>query len=327
MAQTEQKIDPYANDPGHWGASLATLGELLFPCLEAAGVRSVAEVGAYAGDLTALLVDWGSAHGSRTIAIDPEPQPELVELAERHPELELVRAPSLEALAEIELPDAVILDGDHNYYTVSHELQAVAQRADAASRPLPLVLMHDVGWPHARRDTYYHPEQIPAEGRQPLAQSPRLYPGITGVHTGGLPYHWSAQTEGGPHNGLLTAAEDFVASREGLRLAVVPAFFGFGVIWQLDLPFSDALAEVLDPWDRNPLLQRLEENRVLHLASSLFQLEEAVRQRESNARKTELIKRLLMSRGFALAQRLSALVHRGAPEFTREELEQLLSDR
>ena len=126
------------------------------------------------------------------------------------------------------------------------------------------------------------------------------------MHTGGLPYHWSAQTEGGPHNGLLTAAEDFVASRAGLRLAVVPAFFGFGAIWQLDLPWSDGLAEVLDPWDRNALLQRLEDNRVLHLASSLFQLEEAVRQRDSNARKRDLIQRLLMSRGFALAQRLTS---------------------
>jgi hypothetical protein len=34
-----------------------------------------------------------------------------------------------------------------------------------------------------------------------------------------------------------------------------------------------------------------------------------------------------MSRGFAIAQRLSALVHGGRPEFTREELERLLSDR
>lgn len=327
MARTEPEIDPYANDPGHWGASLATVAEILFACLDAAGARSVAEVGAYAGDLTALLIDWGSAHGARTVAIDPAPQPELASLADRHPDLELIEALSLEALTKIELPDAVILDGDHNYYTVSQELRVIAAQADGRSRALPLVMLHDVGWPHARRDTYHVPDQIPAEHRQPLVKGPRLYPGIAGVHTGGLPYHWAASSEGGPRNGLLTAAEDFVAAHDGLRLAVVPAFFGLGVIWQLDVPWSAGLAEILDPWDRNPLITRLEDNRVLHLASSLLQFEEAVRERESNERKRELLERLLLSRGFALAERLSRLVHRGSAEFSREELRRLLSDR
>ena len=30
---------------------------------------------------------------------------------------------------------------------------------------------------------------------------------------------------------MLTAVEDFVDARDGVRLAVVPAFFGFGVAW------------------------------------------------------------------------------------------------
>ncbi len=31
---------------------------------------------------------------------------------------------------------------------------------------LPLILCHDVGWPHASRDSYYAPETIPPEHRQ-----------------------------------------------------------------------------------------------------------------------------------------------------------------
>jgi hypothetical protein len=327
VERVDLKIDPYANDPGHWGASLATLAEIMFPCLEAVSPGSVAEVGAYAGDLTRLLLEWGTARGVRVLAIDPKPQGELTKLAEAHPELELVRQLSLEGLKTVALPDVVILDGDHNYYTVGEELRIIGTRAAESQAALPLVILHDVGWPHARRDSYYAPEEIPAEHRQPLAEGPGLYPGVTGVRPGGLPYHWAAENEGGPRNGVLTAAEDFVAARDGLRLAVIPAFFGFGAIWPLDAPYADALAAILDPWDRNPLLARLEENRVLHLASSHFQMTEAARQAQRNWRKDELLREMLKSRAFTLAERLSRLHQRGKPAFTREQVRELLEDR
>ena len=57
---------------------------------------------------------------------------------------------------------------------------------------------------------------------------------------------------------MLTAVEDFVRAHEELRLAVVPAFFGFGVVWHRDATWAGDVAAILDPWDRNPLLERLE---------------------------------------------------------------------
>ena len=149
MERLTLDFDPYANDPGHWGASLVNLAELLVACLEAAGARSVIEVGAYAGDLTELLADWAAGSGATVSAVDPSPQPELVELAERRPEIELVRETSLDALRHVPIPDAAVIDGDHNWFTVSEELRLIAERAGAA---LPLLLFHDVCWPHARRD-------------------------------------------------------------------------------------------------------------------------------------------------------------------------------
>jgi hypothetical protein len=327
VERLDLEIDPYANDPGHWGASLATLAEILFPCLDVVAPSSVAEVGAYAGDLTRLLVEWGGAHGARILAIDPAPKPELVALAEAHPNLELVQQVSLKALERVPLPEAVIIDGDHNYYTVSQELALIERRASESGRPVPLLILHDVGWPHARRDTYHAPEVIPAEHRQPLVEGPGLYPGVRGVRPGGLPYHWAAENEGGPRNGVLTAAEDFTAGRDELRLAVIPAFFGLGLIWPRQAPWSDALAEIVDPWDRNPLLERLEENRVLHLASSHFQMREAVRQAQRSARRDELLQEMLRSRAFTLAERLSWLHQRGKPAFTRDAVRRLLGDR
>src|SRR5919201_953586 len=305
MRKLELEFDPYANEPAHWGASLLNDAELLIACLEAARARSVVEVGAYAGDLTGLLLQWAEPAGARVWAIDPAPQKELIALDEGRDDLELVRAPSHEALRTIPPADAVIIDGDHNYHTVSEELRIIAERSER----LPLLLFHDVCWPHGRRDDYFAPDRIPAEHRQPTSDGGCLFPGEPGIRSGGLPYRWPAAREGGPRNGVLTAVEDFVASRGGLRLAVVPAFFGLGVLWQLDAPWSGNVAAVVDPWDRNPLLERLEANRVLHLASSLHAHQRAGRQEA-------VLRRLLESRAFAIAEWISRLRPRAgiAPE-------------
>src|SRR5215212_8344842 len=209
-------IDPYANDPGRWAHSLIHHAELLLPCLDTVGARSVAEVGAYAGDLTRVLVDWAAKSGARVAAIDPSPQDSLVELARENDALELVRETSLEALRHVEIPDAVVIDGDHNHYTVSEELRLIDERAGSE---LPLLLFHDVSWPHGRRDDYYAPELVPEDRRQPIAEGGGLFPGVEGVRPGGLPYRGAAAREGGPQNGVLTAVEDFVAERDDLRLA------------------------------------------------------------------------------------------------------------
>jgi hypothetical protein len=329
MERLSLNIDPYANDPGHWGASLITLAEVIVPVLDASGAKSVVEVGAYAGDLTGLLVEWAAGSGARVSAIDPAPRKPLVALAESHPELELVRATSHEALAEIPLPDAAIIDGDHNYFTVSEELRLIADRASGAD--LPLLIFHDVAWPHGRRDDYYDPALVPEESRQPIHEGAGVFPGEPGIRPGGLPYRYAAAREGGPRNGVLTAVEDFVADREGLRLAVVPAFFGLGIVWHERAPYADAVAELLDIWDANPLLERLEANRVLHLASSHFQMIQAARANERAARQEAILRRLLDSSAFGVAERLSRLrarfgVATWASVVSKDEIRRALGD-
>jgi hypothetical protein len=114
-----------------------------------------------------------------------------------------------------------------------------------------------------------------------------------------------------------------------LRLATVPVFFGLGVLWHTDAPWADAVAEVVDPWDRNPLLDRLESNRVFHLATvhTLYAKTvelEMVRQRL--ARSEELLKALLNSGGLAMADRLAGLRHPGRPQSWREQVRAVLGD-
>src|SRR5579859_6929480 len=119
-----------ATDPGRWGHSLGNLAEIVFPCLDAASPRSLVEIGAYAGDVTRMLVQWAATtDGVRLLSVDPDPQPALVALADEHPEVELIRRPSHDTLRELELADAYIIDGDHNYYTVSEELRMIAEKA------------------------------------------------------------------------------------------------------------------------------------------------------------------------------------------------------
>jgi hypothetical protein len=241
-----------------------------------------------------------------------------------------VRATSVEALPTLESPDAVIIDGDHNYYTVSEELRLIDDRA---AGNLPLIICHDVCWPHGRRDAYYSIEQIPAEHRQPTVERGHLFPGDPGIHSGGLLlfHHRVAEREGGPRNGVLTAIDDFVEARPGLLLATVPAFFGLGVIWRTDAPWAGAVASALEPWAGNPVLARLEANRVFHLASR--ELEHA--RAELGSERAEwferhaddrerLLRRLLDSRTFSVAVWLSRLRRGGRPAYSKDEIRKLL---
>ncbi|CAB4930039.1 unannotated protein [freshwater metagenome] len=257
--------DPYRRDPAHWGVSLAHMAPLMFPALEAVGARRIVEVGAYAGDLTEVLANWAEGAGAHVEAIDPSPQPGLSELAAAREVVELTEHTSLDAMPVMERPDAIVIDGDHNYFTVRREVEILVERFPGGT--LPLVFFHDVCWPHARRDDYFDVTQIPQEYRHPVAgfqggvlpEEPGLVPG------GGLFYERSATFEGGARNGVLTAIEDVVAETPGLRLVVIPGFFGLGALWHTDAPWSAAVEGVLGPWDRHPVLEALEANRVHHL--------------------------------------------------------------
>jgi hypothetical protein len=322
-------LDPHARDPGGWATSLLHNAELVLGCLDAVGARSVAEVGAFMGELTRLLLRWADRTGANVIAIDVAPHPDLESLEPANDNLRLIRETSREALAHIPLTDAIILDGDHNYYTVSEELRIIAERAAEQQQRLPLLLLHDVGWPHGRRDDYYVPERIPAEHRQPLADA-GLYPGEPGTYHGGIPCDNPAAHEGGPRNGVLTAVEDFISAHERLRLAIVPAFFGLGVVWDTAAAHDAALAHFLLTWDRNPLLQRMEDNRVLHLANMHVQMilaqegyERVAAQDRQLRRQRELLRQMLRSRALRAAE-LALRLRRSEPPFSHRQIRQAI---
>jgi Methyltransferase domain len=322
-------LDPSERDAGGWATSLLHNAEFVLGCLDAVEARSIIEVGAFRGELTRLLLRWAQTVGATVTAVDTAPHADLEELALQDADLQLLRTTSHTALSELPLADAIILDGDHNYYTVSEELRIISERAAALGRHLPLLLLHDVGWPHGRRDDYYVPERIPAEHRQPLADD-GLYPGEPGTYHGGIPCDNPAAREGGPRNGVLTAIEGFVADRADLRLAIVPAFYGLGVVWDTTGPDDTALDRVLSPWDRDPLLARLEGNRVLHLANTHVQLilaQEAQQRVAAQERQLQRQREMLMRMRDSRVLRAAALALRlrgSEPVFSRRQIEQAL---
>jgi methyltransferase family protein len=238
------------------------------PALEALGAREIVEIGSERGRQTERLLQWCESQGARLHVIEPEPRYDPVALAASRPgTLVFHESTSLEVLPALGASDAVLIDGDHNWYTVYHELKAL-EKVNGAN--FPLVLLHDVAWPFARRDMYYEPGRIPGEYRQPYlklgvkrGQSQLVDPPggfVFGLH--------KAVEEGGPRNGVLTAVEDFMReSALPLRLEILPIDFGLGVLASEVLQQRrPALRELLDslhqPDFGRRLALHLEERRV-----------------------------------------------------------------
>ncbi len=171
--------------------------------------------------------------------------------------------------------DAALLDGDHNWYTVYHELKALTQVARDHDVPLPLMILHDVLWPYGRRDLYYGPETIPAEFRQPHDQRGMSPDKAKLLKAGGMNAQLhNAIEEGGPRNGVMTGLEDWMAEHDRpLRLLVLPIYFGLAIVVEEErLARQPELAAVLDHLEsadgRHRLLELSEDIR---LRSAVFQ--------------------------------------------------------
>lgn len=202
------------------------------PLLETARPGAVIEIGAWRGAHTRLLAEFCRSAGITLHVVDPAPRFEPSEIGTGADGFVFHRKPSLEVLPDLEPSDFALIDGDHNWYTVFHELEALRRTAQSAGRPTPLVLCHDAGWPYGRRDGYYDPDAIPPEHRQPweragiLPGRERLAPG-RGIN----PDFANAKREGGPRNGVMTAIEDFAErASEPLEITVLPELHGLALL-------------------------------------------------------------------------------------------------
>ena len=223
--------------------------EVIEPVLRASGAHRVVEIGALRGENTVKLLG-ALGPDAELHVIDPAPEFDPSEheraFAGRY---EFHRGLSIEVLPGLPPVDVAIIDGDHNYYTVSQELRLLADRAQRAGADTPLLILHDVGWPYGRRDLYYAPDTIPDEHRHEHARA-GMRPGSRRLlERGGLNQDMdNAVEEGGPRNGVMTALDDFIADHdEPLRCVIVPIYYGLAVVAEEGrLARNTALASVLD---------------------------------------------------------------------------------
>jgi cephalosporin hydroxylase len=219
------------------------------PVLRAARARRVVEIGALRGDNTKQLLDHLGAEAELHV-IDPVPDFDPAEHEAQFPGRYVFhRDLSVNVLPHLEPMDAALIDGDHNWYTVYQELSLLREVARKAGAPLPVMLMHDVGWPYGRRDLYYDPETVPAEHRQPYRQAGMRQDRKKLLPKGGLnPTMYNAEVEGGPRNGVMTALDDWMAEHDTpLRLVFLPVYYGLAIVAEEErLQRQPELAAVMD---------------------------------------------------------------------------------
>ncbi|MGO8759848.1 MAG: class I SAM-dependent methyltransferase [Terracidiphilus sp.] len=203
------------------------------PTARRCGWKSVCEIGARTGTSTDYLLKLPAE--SHTI-IDPCIDEDLRAKYSGDPRVRVVGCNSLDALAAGgpigpgEAFDCILVDGDHNWYTVFNELRLIAERG--LLRPGGFVFLHDVEWPYGRRDLYYQPDTIPAEFRHPFARKGIVRGQDALAETGGWnDFLLNATHEGGERNGVLTAIEDFLAQHPNeYRFFRIRYQWGLGVL-------------------------------------------------------------------------------------------------
>jgi len=181
--------------------------------------KTILEIGVLRGANTRCVLDWCSRNGARLTSLDPvrwegdlpeavkqplsgykykrgqprfdshvimpEPLVEAFRLGlDRYWTCLKLRSLNYFESTQAQHFDLYLIDGDHNYYTVSRELEAIHRLGKAGD----VVLFNDVVGACARRDQYYDPSFIPPE------------------------------YVGGRRQGVLTAIEDFLDGVSGRRL-------------------------------------------------------------------------------------------------------------
>ncbi len=264
--------------------SMSEFSDLILRMLELADAKEIVEIGAEYGGMSETLAKHCLMRGGQLTSVDPNPKPEFQEWLKANPHVRHLKMTSLETFAGLDGIDAWLIDGDHNWYTVYHELVAAETISRRDNKPL-LVFLHDIAWPCGRRDAYYAPEQIPPEYRQVYSYEGGARIGEPFLTVGrgfrGLGQFAFAEIEGGPRNGVLTAVEDFMAKRykdgREFGFAEIPAVFGLGILFDLDAPWSNPLAELVLPFHQNRLLRSLEENRLRNYLHVVQMQDEAAR--------------------------------------------------
>ena len=114
----------------------------------------------------------------------------------------------LKILPNLKNYDAIFVDDDPNWYTVYNELKIIKEN----NRAFPLVFICHNIFPNRRRDSYFNPNFIPESFRKNYSDKLEYEDIIINDNF----YH--ATDEKTPHNGVLTAIEDFLVDNDSIGI-------------------------------------------------------------------------------------------------------------
>ncbi len=256
--------------------SMSEFSDIIVNAMNIANVSEIAEIGAEYGGMTSILADYVEANDGHLYSIDPTPKREFLDWVAAHKKVTHIAKPSLDAFAKLKNIDLWLVDGDHNWFTVYHELKAIEAASTRDKKPF-FAIMHDVCWPAAHRDMYYAPDAIPDEYRHDYCMDSGAKPGQSGLlreqGMRGMGHFGWALHEGGERNGVKCAVVDFIneaeANGRAMAYAEIPAVFGLGILFDVDAPWAGPLSDFLVPFHDNPLIAKLEQNRLANYLTVL----------------------------------------------------------
>lgn len=256
--------------------SMSEFSEIIVHAMDAAKVSNIAEIGSEYGGMTSVLANHAEANDGHLFSVDPAPKSEFLSWVDDHQHVTHIPKPSLDAFSDLKDIDVWFVDGDHNWFTVYNELKAIEAACVRDDKPL-FAIMHDVCWPAANRDMYYAPDRIPKEFRHDFSMEGGAQPGQSDLlwdrGLRGMGHFGWALHEGGERNGVKCAVVDFINEMEAagrqLAYAEIPAVFGLGFIFDTNAPFAGPLSDILVPYHDNPLIAKLEENRLANYLTVL----------------------------------------------------------
>jgi hypothetical protein len=238
---------------------------IIRPILEEVHAKYIVEIGSDTGLNTKNILDYCLDHNAKMTAIDPAPKFDTEQFkAEYGEKFNIYEELSLSRLPILQDFDVILIDGDHNWYTVYNELKIIEKKFK--NKKFPIIFLHDISWPYARRDLYYNPENIPETYRQPYKKL-GLQPGQKNLlKTGGLnPELNNSIYENNPHNGVLTAIEEFIEqSNQEFQFKKINAFFGLGILYPKNIETNKIIEKTLKNAN---IMEKIEEERIKQILS------------------------------------------------------------
>lgn len=263
---------------------------IVFPLINKLKPNYIVEVGAERGTNTMSMLEYCAENDGNLTCIDPFPLFDVDSLKEKYGEkFEMIEDLSLNVLDSIKDYDLILLDGDHNWYTIYNELKSIESNFNQDT--FPFIIFHDISWPYARRDIYYNPNDIPEEFLNKYEKK-GIYPGESKLReVGGLNSSiYNATEENTPKNGVLTGIEDFIKESDlNLTFKTLNAFHGLGLMYTPNSETDKIIHDIIWTSDITVVMDNYYLKKTIDLGDNINRLKKEISQKnqELNNLKSE----------------------------------------